>query len=652
MVLRMANRAITFEGRFTVVPGSLPGIGCPSLHAFVWIAGDAKQNQDGIERVDAVIRDLLPAPPQPAQGSQSPQLPAALLAWNRLVQEAAGWPTSIEGIVKPDVAREQSERFGIAVPFLEGCVEEAAHALTWVIDVANDAVGGKAIAATAARLGPLLERLRRVGPQGMNTSRFLAAAARMGIPTRRVIGNVYQFGHGAEARWLDSSYTDQSACIASSLARNKFDAAIVLRRAGVPVPRHAAAATPAAAVSAAERIGFPVVVKPIDRDGGKGVAVELERADAVQAAAEAALRLSNTVLVEQFIPGNDYRLQVHRGEVIWASHRVPGSVIGDGVQSVAALLAALNADPLRGAPGSAALLKKIPLDDEAKDLLTWQGLAPDAVPEAGRFVRLRRAANVASGGRAVGVLEQVHPDNLALAARAAQALRLDLAGVDLLIPDISRSWLEGGAAVCEVNAQPQLWPTLPEKILGRLVRGDGRIPVVMVMGGADLAPWQAALNRRAAAGGRAVGWAARAHATLAGETIVRGSTSLLAASEALLFDRRTQALVVAVEDEQILRTGMPCDRCDLLVLGGGPADDAAWPRWRGVAQFLAQFLPPSLAQTCSGRIVAAADEPRWQPLVAALPGRPVEPLAREEIERIMMSTLLVDRTTASLPGSF
>ena len=144
MVLRMANRAITFEGRFTVVPGSLPGIGCPSLHAFVRIAADAKQNQEGTERVDAVIRDLLPAPPQPAQGSQSPQLPAALLAWNRLVQEAAGWPTAIDGIVKPDVAREQSERFGIAVPFLEGCVEEAAHALTWVIDVANDAVGGTA----------------------------------------------------------------------------------------------------------------------------------------------------------------------------------------------------------------------------------------------------------------------------------------------------------------------------------------------------------------------------------------------------------------------------------------------------------------------------------------------------------------------------
>ena len=233
MVLRMANRVITFEGRFTVVPGSLPGIGCPSLHAFVRIAGDANRNQDGIERVDAMIRGLLPVLPQPAQGSQSPQLPAALLAWNRRVQEAAGWPTSIDGGVQQDAALEQPHRFGIAVPFLEGFAEEAAQALTWVIDMANDAVGGTAIAATAARLGPLLERLRRVGPQGMNTSRFLAAAARMGIPTRRVVGNVYQFGHGAEARWLDSSYTEQSACIASSLARNKFDAAIVLRRAGV-----------------------------------------------------------------------------------------------------------------------------------------------------------------------------------------------------------------------------------------------------------------------------------------------------------------------------------------------------------------------------------------------------------------------------------
>lgn len=641
--LGMTERAITLEGRFAVVPGSLPCIGRASLHAFMRIAAEARRLGELIDCVDRAFSEILPQPPQAPQAVHSLQITETLLTWNRRVQEAAGWPTLIDGVVESDTASGRSDRFGIAVPFLEGCADEACQALTWVIDVANAALCGAGSADHAARLAPLLERLRRVGPQGMNTSRFLAAAARLGIPTRRVVGNVYQFGHGAEARWLDSSYTDQSACIASSLARNKYDAAVVLRRAGVPVPRHEAATTAAAAVSAAARLGFPVVVKPVDRDGGKGVAVELERSDQVQAAAEAALRLSDTVLVEQFIPGNDYRLQVHRGEVVWASHRVPGGVTGDGVQSVAALLAALNADPLRGEPGSAALLKRMALDDEARDLLTRQGLTPDAVPEAGRFVRLRRAANVASGGRAVGVLEQVHPDNLALAARAAEALRLDLAGVDLLIPDIARSWLEGGAAVCEVNAQPQLWPTLPEKILGRLVRGDGRIPIVVLMVAADLGAWHGVFEQSVTAGGRAVGWAARTGAVLGGETIVRGPTSLLAAGDALLFDRRTQALLLVVDDDQILRTGMPCDRFDLLVLGGGPADEAAWPRWRGVAQFL--------ARACSGRIVAAADEPRWQPLAAALPGREVEPLAREEIERIMMSTLLVDRTTAPHPGS-
>lgn len=642
----MTETTIALHGRPTIMPGSLPGIGWPTLHCLVQVALKAEEAALTAARIDAALAALIPAPTQPAHSpwpARLPPVPAAMLEWNRRVHEAAGWPVSAEGLVEPAGATGAAQRYGLAIPFLEGCAAEAAQALDWVLAAANAALTGAGRFDVERRLNPLLEQLRRVGPQGMNTARFLTAAARAGIPTRRVIGNVYQFGQGSEARWLDSSYTDESACIASSLARNKFDAAVVLRRAGVPVPRHEEATTAAAAVAAAGRIGFPVVVKPIDRDGGKGVAVELDRADAVAAAAAAALRLSNTVLVEQFIPGNDYRLQVHRGEVIWASHRVPGGVTGDGVHSVAELLAALNADPRRGEPGSTALLKRIALDDEARDLLARQGLAPDAVPAAGRFVRLRRAANVASGGRAVGVLERVHPDNLALAARAAEALRLDLAGVDLLIPDIARSWLEGGAAVCEVNAQPQLWPTLPEKILGRLVRGDGRIPIVVLMDGAAGESWRATVAGPAADGGCPVGWAARTGATLAGETIVRGPTSLLAAGEALLFDRRTQAAVIAVDDDQLLRTGLPSDRCDLLVLGRGPADESAWPRWLAVAHLL--------ARACRGRIVAAADEPRWQPLAAALPGREVEPLAREEIERIMMSTLLVDRTTAPHPGS-
>jgi len=631
----MAPRLIVIEPRMTVVDGCLPDIGRPSLHAFVCVSRGANWSETGDDaacaRVDEALDRLLAAPQQPAPPAKPAHLPARLLGWMRRVHEAGGWPVMRDGIAVPAATAAEPGRYGIAVPFLEGCIEEVRHTLHWVVDLADALLTGESLLPIEARLAPLLERLRRVGPQGMNTARFLAAAANAGMPWRRVSGNVYQFGQGAEAVWLDSSYTDQSACIASTLARNKFDAAFVLRRAGVPVPRHRAVTTVAEAVAVAETMGFPVVVKPIDRDGGRGVAVELDSPATVAAAAAAALELSRVALVEEFIPGNDYRLQVHRGEVIWASHRIPGGVTGDGAKTVAALLAELNADPRRGEPGSAALLKRIALDDEARDLLARQRLAPDAVPEAGRFVRLRRAANVASGGRAVGVLEQVHPDNLALAARAAEALRLDLAGVDLLIPDIARSWLEGGAAVCEVNAQPQLWPTLPEKILGRLVRGQGRIPLVAVLGSSGDAAWAQGIAAAAGGGGAGVGFASRAGALLGGETILRGPADLLPAGDALLFDRRVRAAVVFFDDARPLHTGLPSDVFDLVALVGGPAASGDWPRWLALGRLL--------AGACRGGIVALAGDPRWAPLSAALAGRPIAALAREEIGRIMLGVI-------------
>jgi cyanophycin synthetase len=402
---------------------------------------------------------------------------------------------------------------------------------------------------------------------------------------------------------------------------------VVLRRAGLPVPDHEVVATIDDAVMAAGRIGYPVVVKPVDRDGGKGVAVDLDSPAAVRAAAAAVLRLSRGVLVERFVPGTDYRLQVHRGEVIWASQRTPGGVTGDGVHSVATLLERLNADPKRDPTAVATLLKQIPLDEEARELLARQGLTPDAVPEAGRFVRLRRAANVAMGGTAEGVLDRVHPDNRELAVRAAEALRLDLAGIDLIIPDIARSWLEGGAGICEVNAQPQLWPTLPELILKRLIRGTGRIPVTVVVGTPEQAPWAAAFAAALTARGEPTGWVSRSGATLGATTIMPGPLDLFVGGEAVFFDRRVRGVILFVEDDRVLRTGLPCDRCDRLVLVGGPAHAAAWPAWLGVARFLAAM--------CAGDIVVRDDDPRWRPLAAMLPGRRLTPLPIAEINRMM-----------------
>ncbi len=511
----------------------------------------------------------------------------------------------------------------------------ALAALRWLVRAVNDALAGKPLVAVAQQLPALLKSLRAGAPQGMNTLRFLEAADKVGIPWQRVWGNVFQFGWGAQARWLDSSFTDATPNISTQLARNKMATSAMLRQAGIPVPDHGRALDANAAEKLADQLGYPVVVKPADLDGGRGVAAGLKTAAAVRKAFEAAAKLSSVVLVEKHFEGRDYRLQVFQKDVFWVVERVPGGVIGDGLLSVAELLVVLNADPRRGDPGSAALRKRIPLDEEALELLGEQGLTSLTIPPKDFFVRLRRNANVASGGLPVPALAQAHPDNLALAVRAAQLLRLDLAGVDLLIPDISRSWLESGAAICEVNAQPQMSPHLQAYVLSRLVRDQGRIPVVMVLGLTSEPAFGAQIGEALSSTGLRVGMATPEAVTIQGRVVMKNPKYVYAGCLALVGDPSVDVIVLCVSDESIFKTGLPVDRFDVLVLAGPPqaaTNTPAWPRWRGYAQFL--------LKACAGPVMVNTECAHWSVLLPHLAARDVRSLPLVQIPACLSRELL------------
>jgi cyanophycin synthetase len=401
----------------------------------------------------------LPTLPKFPEFARRPDLEFVVRAAWALLQEAR-WPLfDPVAIVRRRTPDE--DRVRVVFPSLHDRTQGIHLALEAAVNLLHDVAAQSTeenVAVTA--LKAQVKALRAYAPSGMNTLNFLEASHAQGIPWARVAHNVYQYGWGAKGRWLHSSFTDQTPVIAATIARDKRLAASVLHRAGLPVPQHVNVRTLDEALEAAEQLGYPVVVKPADLDGGVGVFTFLESSAAVRDAFTAASRFSPNLIVQQHIIGNDYRLQVFQGEVFWATHRKPAGVTGDGMHSVRELVKQVNADPGRG-PVDSRGLKWIILDDETDAWLARQKLDLDTVPENGRFVRLRGAANVTMGGTIEPVLEVAHPDNVALAVRAARVLRLDLAGVDLLIPDIRRSWHETGAAICEVNAQPEMSPHLP-----------------------------------------------------------------------------------------------------------------------------------------------------------------------------------------------
>lgn len=601
--------------------GATPRVGQPSVAAVLRIAGGALA-APACRRLDSLWTELL--------GGALPHSGGGELSLAEQIGQAAVRLLAMQG--QPIFAPPAAERAGAGslrlwLPSLRGL-----HALTRALlqelcALANAAIMGRPTA-DRARLRAVLEALRQEAPKGKNTLPMLAAADRAGIPWERMVGNIYRLGQGARQRWFDSSITDRTPNISVHLAKNKYATATVLRRQGLPVPRQVRVGNEAEALAAAAQIGYPVVVKPANTDRGLGVAAGLRDAAAVRAAYREARRYSEQILLEEHVAGNDHRLHVFDGQVYRVRHRQPGGVTGDGRSSIEQLLRALNADPARGPEGSGADLVAIPLDEEALALVREAGMQPDSVPAAGQFVQLRRIANVSVGGVSAHVaLEQVHPDNLVLAVRAVRALKLDLAAVDLLIPDIGRSWMEGGAAICEVNAQPQFGEDAPDWIFARMFDGRGRVPTVAVVGAPAAADWIAQLRSRAQASGICLGYCDADGAWIGAQRVAPAPPGGVFQAGALLAGDEQVGAILMLADASLLQQGLPVDRLDALVLAGGaaPQPDAE----------LAQWLSPR------SRSVLVEDQaaPRWLPLRERIRCSEMKQVAAEPMGAYLLEVL-------------
>jgi cyanophycin synthetase len=546
------------------------------------------------------------------------------------LQGCAGFPPLSSGRIVHATTNHQGALVTLALPTLEGAYDALARLIGWLIAAIRHTSTHAPLTSPQPELSTVMKLLRRFAPQGLNSAHFLLAAQQAGIPWRHLYRNIYQFGYGAHARWLDSSFSDQTAHIATRLAGNKQATSQILRQAGIPVAPHQLADNAELAVRIAQSMGFPVVVKPADKDGGVGVMAGLLDPPMVAKAYAAARVVSAQVLVEKHVPGRDYRVHVYRDEVYRLVERIPGGVSGDGHSSVTRLLSILNADPQRGATGDDTELKRIDLDDEAQGLLAEQGLTPESVAAPGRFVRLRRTANICRGGVPAECLERAHPDNLELAVRAARALRLDVAGIDLLIPDIGVSWLESGAAICEVNAQPQMGVPGPATLLSHLVEGQGRIPFVIVLGLADDADLARQLAAVLTQEDGQVGVATAEGLFIGEKKVNNGPCNAFAAGLALTADTQVGAVVLFVGDTHMLHTGLPVDRYDALVLAGAPTgdgDEQSWSDWRGFAQVL--------AAACTGPVIVDGGNQQWGPLLQQLDGRAMIANSRSDIVRMV-----------------
>ena len=292
---------------------------------------------------------------------------------------------------------------------------------------------------------------RALGP---STASLVRAAEERGIPWLRLNEqSLVQLGHGKYQQRIQATVTGRTPHIAVELASDKEETNKILGSLGLPVPRQELVQSADAAWRAARRLAGPVVLKPYNGNHGRGITINITGEDEVRAAFEAAREHSRSVIVETYLAGDDHRLLVVNGELIAATRRTPGHVLGDGKSTVAQLVEVVNSDPRRGV-GHEKVLTKLKLDREAELMLERVGYTADSIPKADEVVPLRSTANLSTGGTATDVTDIIHPDNRAMAERAVRAIGLDVGGVDFLSTNIAESYKSIGGGICEVNAAP------------------------------------------------------------------------------------------------------------------------------------------------------------------------------------------------------
>ncbi|MCC7200254.1 MAG: cyanophycin synthetase [Gammaproteobacteria bacterium] len=292
---------------------------------------------------------------------------------------------------------------------------------------------------------------RALGP---STASLVHAAEGRNIPWLRLNDqSLVQLGHGRYQQRIQATVTGRTPHIAVELASDKEETNKILATLGLPVPRQELVQSEGQALRAARRIGYPVVTKPYNGNHGRGISIRLTSDEEVAKGYAAAREHARSVIVETFLEGDDHRLLVVNGELVAATRRTPGNVVGDGMHTVAALVEIVNQDPRRGV-GHEKVLTRLELDAQAESMLARAGLTAESVPAAGQVVYLRSTANLSTGGTATDVTDIIDPDNRDMAVRAVRAIGLDVGGVDFLSKDISQSYRKIGGGICEVNAAP------------------------------------------------------------------------------------------------------------------------------------------------------------------------------------------------------
>ncbi|WP_218081588.1 cyanophycin synthetase [Anthocerotibacter panamensis] len=414
---------------------------------------------------------------------------------------------------------------------------------------------------------------------GPSTGAIVDEALSRGIPHLRLSeASLVQLGYGIYQKRVQATTTANTSIIATEIASDKTVTKSLLHQMGIPVPRGLKVRRLAELEEAIADIGgYPVVVKPLDANHGKGITINITDWPTAEAAYDAAKEFSKVVLVEKFLAGKDYRILVINNRLVAVAQRVPAHVIGDGHGTIRQLIDQINQDPRRGF-GHEKELTAIVVDDMTTRLLRRKGLTLDSVLPPGEVCELKSTANLSTGGTAIDCTNIIHPDNAFMCERAAQIIGLDVAGIDMICPDISLSVSETGGGIVEVNAAPgfrmHLAPSsgmarnVAEPLIDMLFPPGARyrIPIIAVTGTNGKTTTTRLVAHIIKGTGMRVGFTTTDGVYIQNQLVVKGDMTGPYSAHLILKDPTVEFAVFETARGGILREGLGFLECDIGIV--------------------------------------------------------------------------------------
>jgi cyanophycin synthetase len=446
---------------------------------------------------------------------------------------------------------------------------------------ASVAIAEALIAGTEYDLEQDIQKMREIRERvrlGPSTGSLVDEAVARDIPWIRMGTNsLIQLGYGVNQVRFQATITQNTSSIAVDIACNKELTKKMLDDANIPVPKGDICVDEEDVDAAIARIGYPLVLKPLDGNHGKGASINVkDRATAVAGLAHAQ-QYSRKVIVEKFITGFDFRVLVINNQVIAAAQRVPAHVKGDGQSTIEQLIAKENQDPRRGY-GHENVLTEIVIDRDSTDLLDKRGYTLVTIPKKGDTIYLKSTANLSTGGTSVDVTEMMHPENVFLCERVARIIGLDVCGIDIMAPNLTQPLKESGGAILEVNAAPgfrmHLAPAegLPRNVAAPVIDmlyppgKPSRIPIIAVTGTNGKTTTTRLIAHMVKNAGFKVGFTTSDGIYVQNHMLDKGDTTGPLSAEFILKDPTVEFAVLETARGGILRSGLGFSRCDIAVL--------------------------------------------------------------------------------------